>query len=151
METHLDFLIYHKQGFSCAQSVLAYFADRFEVPIDLALKISVPFSGGISRLGQMCGAVSAGIMVIGLAYGNTTPEDKAAKEKTFQLTQEFVNQFKLRNGALSCTDLLGYDLAIPEQRQAATDQNLFKCQCPDYVQSSIEIIHELFEQNPYHG
>jgi C_GCAxxG_C_C family probable redox protein len=70
-----------KDGFSCSQAVLSAFSDTYGLDLPLYLKISQPFGGGIAHLGDICGAVSEALMVIGLKYGWTKAEDIRAREK----------------------------------------------------------------------
>ena len=55
-----------EEGFSCSQAVLSAFSDLFDLELNLALKISQPFGGGIAHRGDICGAVSGAFMSIGL-------------------------------------------------------------------------------------
>ena len=48
---------------------------------------------GISKTGNICGAVSGAIMVIGLKYGKTQAGDDAATEKTRALVRQFMQEF----------------------------------------------------------
>jgi C_GCAxxG_C_C family probable redox protein len=52
-------------------------------------------------MGEMCGAVSGGVLAIGLFYG----EDQAVAPRT----RGFVHQFAERAGNLRCVDLLGLE------------------------------------------
>ncbi|MDD3092393.1 MAG: C-GCAxxG-C-C family protein, partial [Methanoregulaceae archaeon] len=61
--------------------------------------------------GNMCGAVAGALMVIGLKFGNTDPDDMDAKKKVFAATQEFIVEFVDRHGTINCTELPGYDLS----------------------------------------
>ncbi|MBN2146140.1 MAG: C_GCAxxG_C_C family protein [Anaerolineales bacterium] len=98
----LDFF---NQGYSCSQSVLATFAPGLGLPIETAFKIAAPFGGGIARTGDLCGAVTGAIMVLGLKYGHTTPTEPNSKELTYQIVQEFLKQFKARHDTLLCSEL----------------------------------------------
>jgi len=69
-------------GCLCSQSVLTTFAPRFGLPLDTAMRIATPFGSGIASTGEMCGAVSGALMVIGLAHGAADAEDQQAKEET---------------------------------------------------------------------
>jgi hypothetical protein len=72
--------------------------------------------------------------------------DQAAKQKTYALAAEAVRRFRERTGATACTDLLGFDLGIPEQLQTARDRDLFKTQCPGYVRTAAGIVEELLRE-----
>ena len=50
---------YFKQGYNCAQSVLLAFAPDLNMDNDTALKLASSFGGGMGRLREVCGAVSA--------------------------------------------------------------------------------------------
>src|SRR5512145_1594813 len=94
METHRQAELLFAEGYSCSQSVLTAFADRIDLDRDTALRVAAAFGGGMSRAGKTCGAVTGGLMALGLYAGSTDPEDKAAKERTYALGQTFMARFK---------------------------------------------------------
>jgi C_GCAxxG_C_C family probable redox protein len=147
MTSSQDAIGLYKQTFTCSQAVCAAFGSRLGLDKETALKISCAFGGGCSRLGLTCGAVTGAFMVIGLKYGRSTPDDTAAKEKTYSLTQEFAKRFVQKNGSLNCTELLGCDLGTDEGYAAAKEQNLFTTLCLRLVKDSAEILEDLIEKN----
>jgi hypothetical protein len=78
-------------------------------------------------------------MVIGLKYG-ATGEDK---QLTYEIACDFVRRFTARNGTISCKELLGYDLGIPEQLETARQKGLFSARCNKFVQDSAAILMEM--------
>ena len=56
-------------GYNCAQSVVLAYEDILGVDKDTLLKLSAPFGGGVGRLREICGAVSGGVMVLGMVTG----------------------------------------------------------------------------------
>ena len=48
-----------EQGYNCAQSVFAAFCDETGMEKDVALRLSSSFGGGMGRLREVCGAVTA--------------------------------------------------------------------------------------------
>jgi C_GCAxxG_C_C family probable redox protein len=131
------------EGFNCSQAVLSAFAPEMGLDCDTALRVAGAFGAGIARTGQMCGAVSGALMVLGLQYGQTSPEDKLAKEKTYAMAQEFMERFKARNGSIFCRELLGYDISDPQQYQLIKDKLLFTSLCPRLVKDAVEIIEQI--------
>ena len=132
-----------EEGFSCAQAMLSTYGPQFGLERELALKVSGAFGGGMARMGETCGAVTGALMVIGLRYGKTKADDEQAKEKAYSLVKEFVDQFKARNGSITCKELLGCDINVPEERLVAKEQGLFDTLCPRFVQDAAEIIEQL--------
>jgi len=56
-------------GYNCAQSVLWSFSDEVRLDPDTALRIACGFGAGMARRQEVCGAVTGGIMVLGLRLG----------------------------------------------------------------------------------
>ena len=65
-----------KSGYNCAQSVFAAYADLFGMERQTALRMSSAMGGGIGRMREICGAVSAMAMLAGLKEGNDDPENE---------------------------------------------------------------------------
>ena len=132
-----------KDGFSCSQAVFAAFADRFGVDRDTALKVAAGFGGGIGRLGLTCGALTGGIMAIGMKHGAVSAQDREAKENTGRQVREFLARFKARHECLNCKDLLGCDLSTPEGMEQFKARNLHATACPAFVRSAAELLEEM--------
>jgi C_GCAxxG_C_C family probable redox protein len=130
------------RGFNCSQSVLAAFSTDFNMDQELALRLAGGFGGGMGRKGEICGAVSGALMVLGLKYGAVDPQDKAAKERAYQQVSAFMERFAARNGALRCNDLLGVDIDTAEGLAQARAEGRFKQRCPNYVGDAAELLEE---------
>lgn len=106
-----------KQGFNCAQAVFASCADLYGVTdLDLALRLSASFGGGMGRMRLVCGAASGMFMLAGLQNGSATPHDSEGKMANYALVQELAGDFKAKYGSLICAELLGLapkDSALP--------------------------------------
>ncbi|MCX7974863.1 MAG: C-GCAxxG-C-C family protein [Candidatus Aminicenantes bacterium] len=134
---------YFQLHYNCAQSVLLAFAPDYELPKAKASKIAQAFGGGLARQGEICGAVTGALMVIGLKYGKIKPEEEEAREKTYSLAQKFFSFFKEKHGALSCRQLLGIDLSQPGGYELASSQGLFMSVCPSLIASAVTILEEI--------
>lgn len=131
---------YFEASFNCAQSVFAPFAEDYDIECEDALRIAGGFGGGV-RCGELCGAVSGGVMVVGASKGQSNPADTAAKQSCNAATIAFTDAFKSRHGALTCRELLGTDISTPEGQAKFADENL-KVRCDGFVKSSVEILEE---------
>ncbi|WP_214020946.1 C-GCAxxG-C-C family (seleno)protein [Methanoculleus sp.] len=130
-------------GCNCAQAVSSVFADDTGVPEEVILRAATGFGGGVGHTGGACGAASGAVLVIGLSFGSTGPDEKEAKDLTYALTREFIARFAHKNGTVSCTELLGCDLSTDEGLARAREQNLTRTLCPRYVRDAAEILEEV--------
>ena len=134
---------FYKQGYTCAQSILASFAARCDLQQNLAFRIGEPFGAGTSCTGNLCGSVTGAIMVLGLQYGSTLSNDDAARFYTYQRVQELIHRFTVIHGSIQCTDLLGYNLNDLRQLQAVIEKGLFIQLCPGFVRDAAQILVEM--------
>ena len=147
MENEMDIAAgWFDRGFSCAQSILATFGSQYGLDVQQSLRVAGAFGAGMARMGETCGAVTGALMVIGLLYGKTRPEDESAKEKTYRVSRQFVDKFRTQYGSILCRDLLGCDLSSPNGPQQARDLDLYKTLCPAYVRYSAEILKSFIEE-----
>ena len=138
-----DAVALFQRGLNCTQSILLVFAKDFALDMNIAARISQGFGAGMGRSDEMCGSLSGAIMVIGLRYGGISPDDKAAKEKTYAMVAKFLKEFKARHSSVLCTDLLGYNLSDPQQYAAAVTHKVAKEKCPADIRAAVELVEAL--------
>ena len=140
-DAHRSFL----KRFACSAAVFSAFSEELALDPDTAKRIACGFGGGISHTGNICGAVSGAIMVIGLAYGKTEESDDIATEKTRELTRRFLTEFSKKNGSTNCTELLGFNLSDPEEYAQARDAELFATKCPLRVRDAADLLETILK------
>lgn len=113
-----------KSGYNCSQAVLAVFCEELGLDLETAMKISSSFGGGMGRMKEVCGTVSAMFMVAGLAYNK--PDNNKAEQ--YKIVQELAQKFKDRNETIICRDLA-------------------KVPCPKLVADSVEIFEEYLKEH----
>ena len=137
---------YYSRNFNCTQGVFTTYAVEHGIDEKLALRLATNFGGG-ARKGEMCGAVSGALLVLGLLYGHSESDDLETKEKAYAMSEEYMNRFIRKNGSVVCRELLGYDLSKPEEKAVIMEKNLFRTLCPEMIRSAVEILDELLEEN----
>lgn len=95
------------QGYGCCQSVVAAFADLYNLDDTMAKRIAAGFGGGVGRMRMMCGAVSGIVILAGLDRGQIDGADRKGKSMCYKVVQELLDEFKLQNGSMVCAELLG--------------------------------------------
>ncbi|MBQ7350259.1 MAG: C_GCAxxG_C_C family protein [Bacteroides sp.] len=138
-----------KEGFNCSQSVVAAFADKYGFTREQALRMSASFGGGIGRMRETCGAACGLFMLAGLETGATEGADREGKAANYALVQELAEEFKQRNGALRCADLLGLSKKEPivSTPEARTNQYYAKRPCVKMVEEAAKIWCEYLEKH----
>ncbi|MGN1138454.1 MAG: C-GCAxxG-C-C family protein [Ruminococcus sp.] len=136
---------YFSNNFNCSQAVFTTFATEMGIDEELALMIATQFGGG-ARKGEMCGAVSGALMVLGLKYGHCNSENEEEKARAYRISEEFMNRFTQKNGTVVCREILGYDISKSEDMEKIKELNLFKTTCPEMIKSATEIVDEMINE-----
>lgn len=137
-----------KEGFNCSQSVVAAFADKYGFTHEQALRMSASFGGGIGRMRETCGAACGLFLLAGLETGALEGADRDGKARNYAVVQELAEEFKRRNGALRCADLLGLSQKEPvvSTPEARTAQYYAKRPCVKMVEEAARIWSEYMEK-----
>lgn len=133
-------------GHLCSQAICQVYGESLGLPPDAAVRIAAGFGSGIARTDQICGAVSGGVMVLGLAFGGADATDRPARERTYAAVQTFLTAFDAVHGSVSCRALLGYDLGNPEEAAAAREAGAVPRVCPIMVRTAAELLEELLNR-----
>ena len=124
-------------GLNCSQCVFGAFAERFDYAEEEFCRMAAGFGGGMMR-GDTCGAVTGGLMALGLAFG----EDP---ERMHEKVQQFQKAFSDRFGSTVCRELVGFDYSVPGERRkaiaAGAEEN-----CPEFVAEAAEMIEKLLDE-----
>lgn len=97
---------YFHRGYNCSQSVMLTFCDIIGLDEETALKTASGLGGGMGRMREVCGCVSAMAAVSGFLIPATDPEDKIARKENYALVQNLAGRFKEKNGSIVCRELL---------------------------------------------
>ena len=112
---------------NCAQAVLVPFAEDAGIPEENAMRIAEGFGGGMKRA-SVCGAVTGGIMVLGL-FGLGDPETLRTYHRKLQ---------ENHGGALDCGELLRMNA------EAGGEKKTF---CNGIIVECIGLIEEILHDN----
>lgn len=128
-------------GYNCAQAILYAYGPDLGLDAETALKVATGLGAGLGRRGETCGAVTGGILALGLKYGRGGQQDRSATEGAYQKTQELMAAFERAHGSCSCRTLLGgCDLQTPQGQQQFKEQDLLHKTCAKCVQTVAEIL-----------
>ena len=111
-----------------------------------AIKAAQAFGGGMGRTGNVCGAVTGALMVIGFVCSAKDAKDVAAKQRSARMAQEVMARFKIRHGTIICRDLLGCDISTDEGHRRAMEQGLFRTVCAKAVEDAALVLEEILAE-----
>ncbi len=131
-------------GYNCAQAVLYAYKDVIDIDGNTALKMACGFGAGMGRKGEVCGAVTGGIIAIGVIYGRGESDEKSATEKTYTKARELMDKFENRHSTYICRELLdGCDLSTEEGQMYFRNNDLFNATCKKCVGSVVQILEDI--------
>ena len=130
-----------ENGYNCAQSVFLSYAQDFGIDKEMALKLSSSFGGGMGRLREVCGAVTAMFAIAGLQKGYTSNDDDEVKAKHYELIQKLADEFKKEHNTIICRELLELNeqisSPIPSKR---TEEYYQERPCARFIETACKLI-----------
>lgn len=117
-----------------------------------SLKASTGLAGGVCRMGETCGALTGGIMAIGLVIGSEKLEDFDTYKRVMENSYKLYNRFKEKYDTTRCFEIqekvLGRHYDFKNKEDGATwykDGGLDKCPmvCATAARLAAEIILDL--------
>ena len=102
-----------KRHYNCAQSVLIPFCAETGLSEERACALAEHFGGGM-HMGATCGALTGGLMVLGL-LGYSQAESTA-----------LIQRFTRRHGHLNCRDLLAANAAAGGEKKPHCDDMVYQ-------------------------
>ena len=94
-------------GYNCCQAVMLAFSDVFGVDETVLATVASGFGGGMARMREVCGTVSAMGMAAGFMSPAVQPKNMAERTANYALVQELAGEFRKENGSIVCRELLG--------------------------------------------
>lgn len=129
--------ILFRHGYNCCQSVLGVFCQDYGLDFQTAMKIVSSFGGGMGRMREVCGTVSAMAMVLGLACSIPT----VSRAEQYRMMQDLAKKFREKNGSIICRELLkGIESSTSPTPSPRNDAYYTKRPCLRYIADAVEII-----------
>lgn len=107
-------------SFYCSEAVMSSIKSNFELDVpDQVIAMASGFPVGIGGAKCVCGAVSGGVLTLGLFFGRTEPNDPKVT-KLMELTKELHDWFKEENGKHTlCCRILTREFNMKEKEHKA--------------------------------
>jgi len=130
-----------RSGYNCAQAVLYAFCDALDFDREAALKLACGLGAGLGRRQEVCGAVTGGILALGLRHGRGEGGDRTPTEVTYAKVRDLMARFESRHGSCVCRVLLkGCDLSSGEGQRHYKENHLLETTCAGCVATAVEAV-----------
>ncbi len=142
-------------GYGCAQAVLLAFGDVTGLDPTVAVTMASSFGAGMGRMREVCGAVSAALMVLGIAEGYSDPHDANGKSAHYARVRDFAERFKAgctqsgKADSIVCRDLLAGAHVANEaggEAEARTAEYYQKRPCPELCAVAARVLQEMLDE-----
>jgi C_GCAxxG_C_C family probable redox protein len=104
-----------REKFSCSEAVLLALAEYWGIKSPLIPRIATPFRGGLCGTQQVCGAVTGGLMALGMKMGRESGAESS--DACIEKGKAFMKAIQAGYGSLVCLDITGLDRADPAQEE----------------------------------
>ena len=129
-------------GYNCAEAVLlATSHDVSSGKVESGIpRVATGFGGGLSRNGDVCGALTGGVMGIGLVMGRNSAGE--SRDRCYEAVDRFYSSFVLEFGTCRCRELTGLDLKTEEGR-AAYQARVHSERCTKIVSWAAHVVSQI--------
>jgi C_GCAxxG_C_C family probable redox protein len=128
---------------NCSQAVLTAYGPSLGVDPSICMSAAACFGAGMGRLGKTCGALTGGLIVLGLRHGKEMQDDpQRGRDTVYARVQKLVSQFEAKHGSSECRALTNCDMTTPEGRSSFSERGLHQGLCTELVVSVVEMLKE---------
>ncbi len=128
-------------GLNCSQAMLTVFGEPYGLDAEMAAKLGRPLGGGIGHLAKTCGAITAAVLVLGMAKNHQ--DEGEARKASYASVQDLFKRFEALHGTTECKELLGTDMSTEEGLKKIQEEKLVRKVCPPFVRAAASILEEL--------
>ena len=135
------------QSRNCAQTSFVLLQEQFDLDGDTVLKALTAFPGIALRC-ETCGAVTGGLMALGLVFGREELDDEEGFQTALVASRTFCGRFEKELGSTMCGNIQElkfgrkFDLVDPEQLAAWEEANSVD-KCAAVVALGVRIAAEI--------
>lgn len=136
-----------REGYNCCQAVFLAFSDECGLDRKTMALLASGLGGGVSKMREVCGAVSGMILATGCLYGYSEAKDSEGKIETYALGNKLASAFKEEFDTIICRDLLGGEDGKNTDPKPAVRTAKYYAErpCEKFVGYAAELLSEYIE------
>ncbi len=133
---------------NCAQAVLGALGPSAGLGAGECFRVAAAFGGGMARMGSTCGAVTGGMMVLGLRHADRRVQEPGPRTEFYAKVRDFTSRFARKHGSTLCRDLIHCDLSTTEGQKAFHDRAMQQRICVRLVRDVVAILDAMDSEVP---
>jgi C_GCAxxG_C_C family probable redox protein len=135
--------------YGCAETSLVTLQEVFGLPNPTDSSSAVALNGGIAYSGGMCGALTGAAMALGRLAEQRISDHRQAKSVARTLTQNLIGEFEEKFSSHNCSDLIDYDISIPEQHDAFIEDGKWRDTCMRQIEFAVSRLHHFADETTW--
>jgi C_GCAxxG_C_C family probable redox protein len=128
----------------CSESILIAISNWLGIQNELIPKIATGFGAGIGGCGTVCGAISGGVIALGLIFGRN--EVKETTVRPYWFARELLEKFEKEFGHVTCRELTGCILGTDEGRKKFVEEKMWDTKCRHYIQGVTAMVYDMISE-----
>ena len=137
---------YAEKGLMCSEAVLLTICDFLGIENKSIPAIATGFGAGIGGYSSVCGALSGGIMGLGIRFGRSMPlpEETQSPRRVYWFAQELISKFSETHNSYICKELTGCDFNEPGGREKFDKEKHWERTCREIIGSVAGLVYDIF-------
>lgn len=137
---------YELQFHGCSQSVLLTFQELLGLEDEMTFKAAGPLCAGLG-MGKTCGALTGGMMVLGMKYGRSRIDEGIdGLFSGLLIAQSLVRKFEQEYGTTACSEISKLDWTDLDAVIQAVNNPEFIAICAKVVGRTAEMVAEIIAE-----
>ncbi len=139
---------YEREYHGCSQCTLLTFQELLGLEDELTFKAASSLCGGLAMTGNTCGALSAGVMVLGMKYGRANIEEGlAGLLKGMRPAYKLVKWFEDEFGTTVCHEISGFKIDEESFKMAASNPEAMEAGlAPELIEKCSQLVGKTAER-----
>ncbi len=135
--------------YGCAETTYVVLAELFSLPDPEDSAPAMPLNGGVAYSGGACGAITGAALAVGRLAARCLPDHFEAKKESRRIIQELMAEFHKEHGAITCSELIHYDLLAPGQHDAFLESGIWRDVCMRQIEFAVACTRRLVKEAPW--
>lgn len=142
-----NYFLREDNQYGCAETTYITLKDIYDISNKEDSSAAMALNGGIAYSGGTCGAITGGAMAVGELSKKRIDEHRKAKTVARRITMKIMDGFSQKYGSCDCSDLINYDISIPEEHDKFIESGVWKEDCMAQIEFVVGRLYKLYDKD----